>query len=95
MKQTLKYVDNKSHATTNADYTLSSLQNKHTPAIIKTQHFKPSNPWFTPLIYQLELACHQLEQIWSHTHSSSVRLSLRSATNKYHAAKQKETTTLN
>jgi hypothetical protein len=66
--------------------TLSSLLNKHAPVITKTLRFKPSNPWFTPVLHKLKLARRRLERIWSHTHSSDDLLSLHSATNKYHAA---------
>jgi hypothetical protein len=66
--------------------TLSSLLNKHAPVITKTLRLKPSNPWFTPVLRKLKRARRQLERTWSRTHSSNDLRSLRSATNRYHAA---------
>jgi hypothetical protein len=66
--------------------TLSSLLNKHAPVITKTLRLKPSNPWFTPVLRKLKRARRQLERIWSRTRSSDDLRSLRSATNRYHAA---------
>jgi hypothetical protein len=63
-----------------------SLRPGHAPVITKTLPLKPSNPWFTPVLRKLKRVRRQFERTWSRTHLSDDLRSLRSATNRYHAA---------
>jgi len=64
--------------------TLSQLLNKHAPLKSKITRTKPRNPWYTLALKKL--AKRHLERIWSRTLSFEDLKSLRSATNRYHAA---------
>jgi hypothetical protein len=66
--------------------TLSSLPNEHVPVLTNILRLKLSNLWFIPVLNELNLARRRLERILSRTHLSDDLLSLRSATNRYHAA---------
>jgi hypothetical protein len=63
--------------------TLSSILEKHAPLITKPARTN-FNPWYTPLLRTLKIACRTAENIWKHTHSPTDKLSLKNSVKEYH-----------
>ena len=63
---------------------LQAILNKHAPLVEKLVSSRPSNNWFTPLLFKLKRERRHLEHVWRKTTFTSDLARLKAKSNLYH-----------